>query len=113
MGRAMTTGARWAYGALSHALNLLGLIALVVGATAAGLAIQQPYWIVGGLVAVLVGLTFIEGAYRVWQEAFTFAEAFQGDTPLQRGLAESLRDGRQLRGRLRGADESHVFDVAV
>jgi hypothetical protein len=109
----MTTGARWAYGALSHALNLLGVLALIAGLTAAGVGLEQPFWFIGGLFVVLGVVLFVEGAYRIWQEADKFARAYQGDTPLQRGLAESLRDARQIRGRLRGASDSHVEDVAV
>jgi hypothetical protein len=103
IGKAIAAGIRWAYGALSHALNLIGLFALIAGLTAAGVALDQPFWFIGGLAVVLGSLLFIEGAYRVWHEADTFARAYQGDTPLQRGLAESLRDGRELRGRLEPA----------
>jgi hypothetical protein len=65
---------------------------------------------------VAVGLTVVLlllGSYGAWRDADARARAYESDTRLKRGLAASIRDARELRGRLRGVRNSSVQDVAV
>jgi hypothetical protein len=68
------------------------------------------------LLAIVVGLMIVlglvlVGSYRAWSAADERARAYEGDAPLQRGIAVSLRDGREIRRRLATTTDDRVAHV--
>jgi hypothetical protein len=62
-----------------------------------------------GLVLILV--LVLVGSYRAWAAAEDRAQAYEADSELQRGIAVSLREGRELRRRLATTDAGRVQHV--
>jgi hypothetical protein len=99
----------------SPALTAVGAVTLLVGGSLlafADLGRDHPGPVSVVLIAALACLG-TEGAYRLWDDADIRARSYEGDTELQRGIGGYLRAGREIRGRLIGASELHVAEVAV
>jgi type VI protein secretion system component VasK len=65
--QAFWTGARWVHGWLSWVQSAVLLLA-VVGVAALGGVNKLPGWAVVLIIALLVLITFAEGAYRLWRQ---------------------------------------------
>jgi hypothetical protein len=105
--------ARHAVPWVTSGIRVATLVAGLLGvSTGAGLLAQDV-----GIGLIVLGVLLIAGSmlgsYGAWKSADARARSYEGDTELQRGLAESLRDGRQVRGRLIGASEKGVRHVAL
>ena len=103
-------GLPWANSAVSIVGSVAGLSAIPLFVGVLQRSVAQGIALAG---ALLIGLTLI-GSFRAWAEADERARSYESDTELKRGIAESIRFGRELRGRLRGAvDDDSVFEVGT
>lgn len=68
--------------------------------------------LIGLVVALVLILALVlVGSYRAWAAAEDRAQAYEGGSELQRGIAARLREGHELRRRLATADAGRVQHV--
>jgi hypothetical protein len=112
----VTEGARWFWrDVVTETGNGLALLALVVGVTAGGVLLDRPAPFIAFVAIGVAALILGEGAYREWRAgvreaaaARSRASAYEGDTELQRGTADLIRAGEELRRRWQGTSRWSV-----
>jgi hypothetical protein len=86
----MSEGLRWARSVLHEIAALLTLAALTIGVTVGGVLLHRPAWFLGVFGVVLLLVVLGEGAYRVWNDAETRAQAILPET-IGLSLLDQLR----------------------
>jgi hypothetical protein len=92
--KALATALEPALTWLRPVVAVLAALPTVVAALLGNLWLAVTVLLATLLVALLVG------SFRAWSAADTRARRYDGDTELQRGLADLLREGREVRRRI-------------
>jgi hypothetical protein len=87
--RAVSEGLLWARGVLHEVAALIALVLVTTGVTVGGLLLHRPAWFLGVFGVVLLLVVLGEGAYRVWNDAETRAQALP--EPIGISLLDRLR----------------------